>query len=185
MKTLITALATLICAIGAQAQLSQIGAISSGGSGCVNSNIHVSVGSSGVNIGYPEFNIQPDSNHRLIRTNCSLAIPVSVPAGFQLVASAASSGLSRLQGSNRVTVSQELFLAGGRGVPQEAKLSASNKLFTLGKLNAAATLAKSACGQNAILRLNVSATLLKAAVPSPSKFAVNKSQITFKLVPCK
>lgn len=185
MKSLVTALATLIFTIAAHAQLSQIGAITAGGSGCVNSNIRVSVGTAAINVAYPEFNVQPDDKSALARVTCSLAIPVSVPEGFQLVASAASSGLSRLQGADRANLSQELFLAGSRGVPQAANLTSSNRLFTLGKLNAAATLVKSACGHDAILRLNVSATVRKTAVTSQSKLAINKSTVAFKLVPCK
>ncbi|MBC7465608.1 MAG: DUF4360 domain-containing protein [Bdellovibrio sp.] len=184
MKNLITALATLVLTMAAQAQLSQIGAVTSGGSGCLNSNIKVSVNSGGVTIVYPQFQLQADGSRTLVRSTCAVAVPVNVPDGFQLLASAVSSGLSRLQVKDRVALSQELFLAGLRGVPQAAILTETNRLFTLGKLNSANTLVKSACGQDTILRLNLSATAQLAAPATSSKLAINKSQITLRLVPC-
>lgn len=184
MKNIILAFATLVLTMAAQAQLSQIGAVTSGGSGCLNSNIRVSVTSGAINIIYPELQIQADGSRTLIRSTCAVSIPVNVPVGFQLVSSAASSGLARLQASDRVTLSQELFLAGSRGVPQSANLTSVNKLFTLGKLGAVSTLVKSGCGQDTILRLNLSATAQLVSAVSQSKLAINKSQITLRLVPC-
>lgn len=184
MKSLITVLTMLVLSTVAQAQTSQIGAITAGGSGCVGSNIKTSFSQGALTIAYPQFQIQPTG--RIIdRVNCSLAIPVAVPAGFQLVASAASSGLARLQGKDSVKVTQELFTAGTVGKQQILALTSASKLFTVGKLGAADALAKSACGQQTILRLNLNALIRKTSDASPSSLGVSKSQITFRLVPCK
>ncbi|MFZ3230907.1 MAG: DUF4360 domain-containing protein [Pseudobdellovibrio sp.] len=185
MKNILVILSSLAVSIFANAQVAQVGAITAGGSGCVGSNIRVSANTSGqVTIAYPQMQIQPDNKTRVVRTTCAVAVPVSIPAGFQLIASVRTTGLARLQKNDKVTVSQELFTAGTVGKKQTVDLTPANTLFSIGKLSATDALAKSECGKDAILRLNVSATAIKATELSQSKLAVNKSQIQLKLVSC-
>jgi len=185
MKNLIIALSLVIGSLTVEAQISQVGAVVAGGSGCVGGNVKTSVTSTNIYVAYPAFQFVPDSRSILARANCSLAIPVSVPQGYRWVASAVTTGLARLQGNDRVKASQEIFTAGSVDTPQVATLTSANKLFSIGRLNSAASSVQTACGQDAILRLNVSAVLQKTAATSLSRLTLTKSVLNYQLVPCQ
>lgn len=186
MKTVLVSLFISALSVMAQAQTSQIGAIVAAGSGCQGGNIKTSVRAGTISVAYPDFEIQYATGSAIQRQTCSLAIPVSVPQGFQLVAVAASSGLARLEKNDSALISHELFTAGARGVNQQLTAKSSSKLYTIGKISSSSEgVVKSACGQSTNLRLNISIVSRKTDEASQSKISLSKSQIALKLVRCK
>ncbi len=183
MKTLLILVIGVISLSGvAQAQSFQVGQINAAGNGCVSGNISLSVNQKGLVVSYPEMKIRPDILKRIDRISCNLAIPMSLPPGYRIVASAISNGVSSVVKGDRAEVNQEIFTAGSRGAVKKAALTSATRVFVL-KSGAAAV--KTACGQQVILRTNLSATLIKADSASQSAIDVRSTQLSIQVVPCQ
>lgn len=183
MKALLTLVIGVISLSGAvQAQSFQVGQIVAAGNGCVSGNIILSVNQKGLVVSYPEMKIRPDILKRIDRVSCNLAMPISLPPGYRIVASAISNGVSSVVKGDRAEVNQEIFIAGSRGAVKKAALTSATRVFVL-KSGAAAV--KTACGQQVILRTNLNAALMKADPASQSEIDVRSTQLSIQVVPCQ
>ena len=182
MKSLLSLIFVVICGGSIHAQMFQVGQITAAGAGCVGGNIDLSVDDNGLVLSYPQMKISPNSQKTIDRVSCNIAIPFSLPPGFQLVATAVTNGAAALEKSDRGNVSQELFFAGSTSVVKKAVLKAGSRSFQL-----ASGLApfRSACGQSLILRNNLNATLIKANSASRAVVSVATTKLAIQVVPCQ
>ncbi len=162
MKQWTVLLTALVIGHGVHAAGPQFGAATYGGSGCPggSADISTSVGGDKLKIDFHEFVVEADGSKRLDRKACSIAIPVTVPAGYSVsVAPARLNGFVLVpRGGASAHLNIESFLAGNEGVVTEREYGGG---FT-GRFRVTSDLPKgperwSDCGQDTILRVNTSA----------------------------
>lgn len=182
MKSLLSLIFVVICGGSVHAQMFQVGQMAAAGSGCVGGNIDLSVNDNGLVLSYPQMKILPNALKTIDRVSCNISIPLSLPPGYQLVATAVTNGAAVLEKSDRGSVSQELFFAGSTSVVKKATLKTGSRSFQL-----ASGLApfRSACGQSLILRNNLNATLIKANSASQAAVNVATTKLSIQVVPCQ
>ncbi|MBT3982575.1 MAG: DUF4360 domain-containing protein [Bacteriovoracaceae bacterium] len=128
------------------------------GSGCKNGNVYLEKTSDGAQIYFNDLFIQvQDSPRSLIRKNCNLAIPISLPAGKLLVVDDVTLiGISYLGQSASSKITTETFFSGGTG--QKLTVGNAKPGLKFNYLTQPDTLI-SGCGQDTLLRTRATALL--------------------------
>jgi hypothetical protein len=119
---------------------------------------------------------------KLARTNCSLALPISIPEGQMLVIESldTSAIIDNPKGA-KVTTNFEAFFAGstGKRITRQFTKAMSKRDVVRTKLNTAAK-----CGQDVNLRLNISA-LLQSPTGAIGMVAIDRAILKVSLKPCQ
>ncbi len=153
-----------------------IGTLSYGGTGCPKNSLTyaLSSGQQELVLDYNRFFVRsgPGTNKSLDRKYCNLAIPVHVPAGYEIALATESEGKALVRATGKATLNVESFFPGTSGIK-------NTKVFKLGHYNVTIgdsenSIAWSTCGSDTILRMNISATTQKDA-------ALYLNQLRFKL----
>lgn len=133
--------------------------IAAAGTGCKLESIHGAITDEGAVLYFSDLNLESETGGPSIqRTNCSLAIPVQVPANKKLVFEKISiAGVSYLGMASKATVSVEAFLAGGESGGREVQEITEEGLsfINLGDRPRIET----SCGNDSTLRVSTSAVL--------------------------
>jgi hypothetical protein len=162
MKTLIL-FTTFLAASIVSAQ--SIGRLSYGGNGCPAGSITYSYAPSSheLVLNYNKFSTRSGGATRksLDRKTCSLAIPVRVPAGYQMALVTESEGRAIVRQNGRATLNMETFYAGSTGIKKTKTYTAGQHYVSIG--DSANRMAWSPCGQSTNLRMNLSAVTQRDA----------------------
>ncbi len=153
-----------------------IGTLSYGGTGCPKNSLTfaLSSGQQELVLNYNKFFVRsgPGTNKSLDRKSCNLAIPVHVPAGYEIALATESEGKALVRASGKASLNLESFFPGTSGTKNSKVYKSGHYNVTIG--DSENTIAWSACGADTILRMNVSATTQKDA-------ALYLNQLRFKL----
>lgn len=163
MKTLLLALIFNIAALMFfSTAFAQAGQIVAGGNGCPNNDIQIEQDEfepESLVVRYSDqMQAGQDSSKRLERKSCNLRIPLDIPKGLRLTVEVATIGYASVDG-DRVSASQELFLAGEQGIVDEQQLQSGHLLLGI----PVGQVVQTACGQSTILALNLNGTVIKKA----------------------
>ena len=133
--------------------------VKTGGLGCKMESIFGSITDEGAVIYFNDFSLEAESSSpSILRTNCTLAIPVKVPANKRIVFDAiALKGVTYLGAITKGTVKLDAFFSGQTSSGQLVQEvgQAGIDFISLGDQLAQTT----SCGDDVILRVNASAIM--------------------------
>tara|TARA_B110001454_G_scaffold16145_1_gene14556 strand:- start:45944 stop:46483 length:540 start_codon:yes stop_codon:yes gene_type:complete len=172
-SVILLALSVLSLSLHAQT----IGGLTYGGTGCPKGSLKYSFDRNQKNLvlNYTKFVVRSGSgaNKTLDRKACSLALPIQVPAGYQMTLATESDGYAIVRSNGRATVNMEAFYVGTTGVKNSKVYRPGQHAVSIG--DSANTLAWSRCGQATNLRMNLSAITQQDA-------SLTLRQLNFKLL---
>ncbi len=146
--------------VSAHAQVfPQIGQPAYGGSGCPAGSAAVMLSPDGNEhvILLDKYSTETGTNGKKIdRKSCSIAIPIQVPAGYQLAVQPALSAFVEARQQGNVTVQIETFLAGTKSLSIKRQFKNTSSQYNLGNEFILGKAVWSACGQSTNLRINTS-----------------------------
>lgn len=132
------------------------------GQACETSNAYISEDGKQVVLDMTDITLQAGGPYRsLMRSSCTLAVPFSVPAGYQVaIIPATLEGSTDLKENAKLTVSLQTFLAGKEGVTAKQEIETEGpSAFNVGGYRDLDKVEFSKCGENVTLRVNFSAFL--------------------------
>lgn len=187
MKTLLLALMFNLAAVlfFSTAFADSAHGIAAAGNGCPDGDIQVDIDqndSSNLVIRYSDqMQAGADAKRRVERKSCNLRIPLEVPEGLRLTVEVGTIGFASVEG-DRVYARQELFLAGDQGDAHERELQTGH--FLLGV--PAGQRVQTACGQSAMLALNLNSTVVKKSFQAmqDSFIGIDKTMLRFTWEQC-
>lgn len=167
--------AVLMIAGTAHAQTLQIGTPAYGGNGCPAGTLDIHQNTSGTKILiFPEaLQVEDPSQqgNRFERKSCGIAIPIQVPAGYQVAMSATVQGFAHAQNQGELNYSKEIFFAGGVGPKISKTFQQTSQSFRVTP-TLAEPVAWSPCGEDVNLRLNLSLLAKDQAMGSVDSMAL-------------
>ena len=161
----------------------RFGVPSYGGTGCPAGSASVTLSPDGahLSLGLDEFSLEAGklSGKTLDRKSCNLAIPVSVPSGYQVAMGEVSiTGSNILPRGARSQINLETFFAGSRGpLVQRNFTGPIVGEFRTGSSVEAEPLQWSACGAHVILRINLNAMVMTNRRRQKAVMTVNPSEL--------
>lgn len=140
----------------AQAQTIEIGEVQSAGTGCPNGSVAVHENPFGPQrllvINGMKAQSGGSTGKRFDRKNCSIAIPIKVPAGYSVALKGLADGSQRTEMSAQSSLTQEFFVAGGVGtrVTKQFRPGTGTRFR-----QSSPVLEWTPCGSDSILRANL------------------------------
>lgn len=191
MKTVLllgsTALSLVLAVTAQAADTVRLGDVNYAGSGCSGTSAgvrtHFNARTGRLQIFMPD--MQVDTLDRTLdRRSCNIAIPVELPPGKTLVLSQHSIfGEVDLPGTVRLRINSEMFFTGGRGptieIDRVGDTVGSENFYVRG-----AETVTSACGPDAILRVNTGLTLNKTQTRDAGSAVIDGIALTLKVQDC-
>lgn len=132
------------------------------GQACETSNAYISEDGKQVVLDMTDITLRAGGPYRsLMRSSCTLAVPFSVPAGYQVaIVPATLEGSTDLKENAKLTVSLQTFLAGKEGVMAKQEIETEGpSAFKIGGYRDLDKVEFSKCGEDVTLRVNLSAFL--------------------------
>ena len=137
----------------------QLGQVELGGNGCLESTASLNEEGTGVLLDFNNFNVQAGGLYtHLERKSCNLAVPLDVPAGYQVaLVPGEMTGSADIKSKTTLKVSLSTFIAGNKGTTNKLTIDDSTlESFSLGGTQGLKMIEFSKCEESIILRVNMS-----------------------------